>query len=32
MRYKDQEAIGTSVDRIDGNIRNDIKAQVVIRF
>ena len=32
MRYQDQEAIGTSVDRIDGNTRNDIKAQVVIRF
>ncbi len=32
MRYRDQEAIGTSVDQIDGNIRNDIKAQVVIRF
>jgi hypothetical protein len=32
MRYQNQEAIGTNVDRIDGNIRNDIKAQVVIRL
>jgi hypothetical protein len=32
MGYHNQEEIGTSVDKIDGNIRNDIKAQVVIRF
>ena len=32
IRYQNQEAIGTSVDQITGNIRNDIKAQLVIRF
>jgi len=32
MRYQNQDEIGTSVDRIDGNLRNDIKAQLVIRF
>lgn len=32
MRYRDQESIGTSVDRIEGNLKNDIKAQVVIRL
>jgi hypothetical protein len=32
MRYRNQETIGTTVDRIDGNTKNDIKAQVVVRF
>jgi hypothetical protein len=32
MRYQNQETIGSTVDRIDGNIKNDIKAQVVVRF
>ncbi len=32
MRYENQDEIGTSADRIDGNVRNDIKAQLVIRF
>lgn len=32
MRYRNQETIGATVDRIDGNIKNDIKAQVVVRF
>jgi hypothetical protein len=32
MRYRNQDTIGTTVDRIEGNIKNDIKAQVVVRF
>lgn len=32
MRYQNQEAIGSSLDRIGGNIKNDIKAQIVVRF
>jgi hypothetical protein len=32
MRYRNQEFIGTAIDRIEGNIKNDIKAQVVVRF
>jgi hypothetical protein len=31
-RYQDQESIGTSVDQIEGNTKNDIKAQLVVRF
>jgi hypothetical protein len=32
MRYRDQESIGNSLDRIEGNVKNDVKAQVVVRF
>lgn len=32
MRYRNQEGIGTAVDRIEGNVKNDFKAQLVIRF
>ena len=32
MRYRDQESIGNSLDRIEGSLKNDIKAQVVVRF
>jgi hypothetical protein len=31
-RYRDQEYIGASVDRINGNSKEDVKAQLVIRF
>jgi hypothetical protein len=31
-RYQNKESIGTSVDQIEGDTKNDIKAQLVIRF
>lgn len=31
-RYADAQSIGTGLDRIDGNIRNELKAMVRIRF
>jgi hypothetical protein len=32
IRYQHQDYIGTSLDRIDGDRKNDVKAQVVVRF
>ena len=31
-RFSGQESIGTGVERIEGNAKNDLKAQVVVRF
>ncbi len=31
-RYRGQESIGTGVDRIEGDTKTDLKAQVVVRF
>ncbi len=31
-RYQHQESIGSSVDEIEGDTKNDIKAQLVVRF
>jgi hypothetical protein len=31
-RYRNQESIGTGVDGIDGDKKNDIKFQTLIRF
>jgi hypothetical protein len=31
-RYQNQESIGTSVDQIEGDTKNDVKAQLVVRF
>lgn len=32
IRYRNQPFIGTSIDRIDGDKKNDVKAQLVVRF
>ena len=32
MRYRNQEFMGSGIDQIEGNAKNDIKAQVVLRL
>jgi hypothetical protein len=32
IRYRNQTFIGTSIDRIEGDNKNDVKAQLVVRF